>query len=1278
MTLTKLFKGRAPPSRPTRAEIEEQAERDAQNHASDAEEDDVPDDGAVEIPSEDDVSMAFLRRPAQEDVEGYPKFFDGPGRVIDLFQEPLCASIERFYVPFDPEDATQEDPLIYFGAVDGILLGRDSAESMMLREAIIRYQHQPHNFIWERLSDAVQHVAWIEASSTRLNLAIDPSRGERYVGLNLQDLALVTHTVVAVQQILEAVTAFLGQRPRTSFVVDPNYGFLYMLEKCKSRTDLRFALSMLQLRLARADHHICSYLRCAREILTDQVPEDSISTVDSTIFEIRSAYRTVSPIRELQRMVSRHDYGQRVALIDSAAHTSMVEALDAGRDYDNPYKPRVRDVIPTMREPEVNSAQASAFPAVSNVSALRVRFRANAIRDLQSLATYGGDFAAWRRTYKGHLERPLASVLLTKLTMGVLGTAVVQEDCEAQVGMEVDRREEDRTEAVMGHSEVAHPEEDLLGVDRQEDRLEAGRLEADHQEVDRQEVDYRGPPGGGPPAGGPLGGGGGGNRGPVVAARLADVVEWQLNCKLNVSVVPEWNRHETTVIEYVIQMSHLASLSAQMNTDIAQMAPSKFTHHATSWWNSLTMDERRHYSSDWQHLLDAIRRHFLTAKWLVDRTQEFEEMRRIKYHSFIFSDAADGPQAVVHVLRTQPAEWAKDVNEAYCPNMGTLQDLAEHSRDSLISTWVITRRIHSLTTTSSRPAQTTAPAKPSFHRHHHANAADKGYEEYEDYESSEGDEEDSTNEEEEEEKKGAMAADTKKSKPHGLAAPGRSRARRALQALAAPAIPVRAPAAPAPRRRSPTVPVAACAGQALAGPGWTRARLRRARAHCARRARTRSRCVHALAWPRARTRLRSAPSRMHPLRSASPAPTPAVRCARPPLPAVPAAACAAHALAAPGRSRADLRCARTRCTQPVPRPPAPRTHSLRPPCSHALPLRPPAAHALHALARHRSPTGPAAACAAQALAAPGRSRVRLPGVHAPQHHKTPFLHALPLRPPAAHALHALACCRSPTVSIAACASQALAAPASSLHRRGCARRSCTHSRSARPLPLYALACRARCRMHRPGARPVPRPPAPCMPSLRPPFLHERHTLGRPSLAHCSRCRMRRPALRPAGPAPACAACAVHALAVPAMPAPGPAAGARCLAACARCPPRALRVRVTWVTWGTRTCYAVHFPDPPLPALRRPCHARAPARSSTRPVPAPTCTAHTCARTPCIDTHPPALPCMYAPAHTLAPAQHMARSAHGWPAMSPAVHMRTHAPARTLALPRTCTAMHVPT
>ncbi|KAJ7190838.1 hypothetical protein GGX14DRAFT_579529 [Mycena pura] len=307
---------------------------------------------------DDSVSTALLCRPAQGTDEDYPKFFDGPGRAIDLFREPLCAAIECFYIPFDPSDSSQEDPLIFFGAVDGELSGRDSTETNMLRDAIIRYQHQPRNFLWERLSDAVQLVARIDANSTKLNLTVDPASDECYYCLNLHELALVAHVVVAVQQILEALTIFLGRRPSTSFIVDPKFGFLYMLEKCKSRTDLRFTLSTLQLRITRADHHIRSYLRRTREILTGQLPDDSISTVDSTISEIRAAYGMVSPTHELYRMVARHDYGQRVA-------GEMIESLTMGENFPKkPYKPspRSQDAIPTIREPKISGAQHLSLP----------------------------------------------------------------------------------------------------------------------------------------------------------------------------------------------------------------------------------------------------------------------------------------------------------------------------------------------------------------------------------------------------------------------------------------------------------------------------------------------------------------------------------------------------------------------------------------------------------------------------------------------------------------------------------------------------------------------------------------------------------------------------------------------------------------------------------------------------------------------------------------------------------------------------------------------------
>jgi hypothetical protein len=86
-----------------------------------------------------------------------------------------------------------------------------------------------------------------------------------------------------------------------------------------------------------------------------------------------------------------------------------------------------------------------------------------------------------------------------------------------------------------------------------------------------------------------------------------------------------------------------------------------------------------------------------------DRNKEFEEMkfrqrgheaedpvdffqRRTQYHSFIFSDADDGPTAVSRLIHTQPAEWNKEVNKCVCPTIDSLMEVAQHSQASLMST----------------------------------------------------------------------------------------------------------------------------------------------------------------------------------------------------------------------------------------------------------------------------------------------------------------------------------------------------------------------------------------------------------------------------------------------------------------------------------------------------------------------------------------------------------------------------------------------------------------
>jgi hypothetical protein len=47
----------------------------------------------------------------------------------------------------------------------------------------------------------------------------------------LEPLSCTVHVVVAVQQILEALTISLGKEPKTSFTLDLDYGLLGLLER---------------------------------------------------------------------------------------------------------------------------------------------------------------------------------------------------------------------------------------------------------------------------------------------------------------------------------------------------------------------------------------------------------------------------------------------------------------------------------------------------------------------------------------------------------------------------------------------------------------------------------------------------------------------------------------------------------------------------------------------------------------------------------------------------------------------------------------------------------------------------------------------------------------------------------------------------------------------------------------------------------------------------------------------------------------------------------------
>ncbi|KAJ7077982.1 hypothetical protein B0H15DRAFT_745164, partial [Mycena belliarum] len=229
---------------------------------------------------------------------------------IPLYKEPLYASVARYHSAYDPS-SDEEDPLSYYGASGGELPSTSMEATEILRDAVIRYQQPHRQFLWDRLSDLIAKVAGYDAELVVLVSRVDPLSQSEYFNLSLSVLAEVANTVVAVQQILDALHTFLRRDKKSAFVLDPNYGFLYMLEKCASEFELRFALSSLQLRLTRADKHIRSYLQGIRTLYTGTEPSETISSVDSTISEVREAFGSEPPTKELYRLLLRKDYGQR-------------------------------------------------------------------------------------------------------------------------------------------------------------------------------------------------------------------------------------------------------------------------------------------------------------------------------------------------------------------------------------------------------------------------------------------------------------------------------------------------------------------------------------------------------------------------------------------------------------------------------------------------------------------------------------------------------------------------------------------------------------------------------------------------------------------------------------------------------------------------------------------------------------------------------------------------------------------------------------------------------
>jgi hypothetical protein len=234
--------------------------------------------------------------------------FQHGGKLIDLFQEELAESVLRHCIPYDPSSHSQEDPLLEYGAIGDELPGFDPTVSVVLRDALLRYDSPHCNLDFEHLEALVEEVVSYDAAAAGLVPLADPETQKCFYCLNLRMLSRIAHAVVALQQIMDAQAQFLDSSTRNSrFVLDPGYGFLYLLERSESATDLHFAFTCLQKRVENGNRHVLTYFRSIRQILTNEDGSDRLSSADSTISEVRKEFGSQHPLKEVYRLLLRSD-----------------------------------------------------------------------------------------------------------------------------------------------------------------------------------------------------------------------------------------------------------------------------------------------------------------------------------------------------------------------------------------------------------------------------------------------------------------------------------------------------------------------------------------------------------------------------------------------------------------------------------------------------------------------------------------------------------------------------------------------------------------------------------------------------------------------------------------------------------------------------------------------------------------------------------------------------------------------------------------------------------
>ncbi|KAJ7667257.1 hypothetical protein B0H17DRAFT_1336134 [Mycena rosella] len=712
----------------------------------------------VNLPSSTTASAARLSAEDYESItvallanREHARIFVSLAREIEIYDEDLSSSLLRYHPVYNP--LTDDDPLLPYGSVDEVLPGKTSEETMVLRDVVMRWNLPHRLWNWETLEQGVRDYDHARITQQNLMGFHGATAGmDKVFMLGTFHLERLAQLTLAIHQVLTGLYEFLDTPHSRRFVIDPGWQFLRLMEENLSRSAILMAFSSLQFRLTQAGKHIKRNFNAIKRVCNQEL--NVLSSVDSTRSSVRSLFGRDEPEVELAKLLARPDYGARA--YDSLAREQFVEKLTDGsrRDFykDRSLERAAAHALPLSPEPEVSAPVADKIAANGFILDSRAARSTRFLDMPQSLSSVGrgpvsvlpgvGLMPQWpsdvtparqqafdpgmsigdasrarsvpsapqdsgKATPSGPARAPASlTASIAGLTnnwtsyrrplIAQLGSRDYPR-CSTSLGVEARRRaerllpeepevEDPRTEGILPSAECPWGVEVRQGMEDIPSTEPPSRTEVEARQ-EAEDLPSREP--------------------------LEATEEWQVNRKLNLQLVPDWDGHGKTAISYLCKISELVRLSPQMVVDLGAVAPLKFTGRAEMWWRTLPSTTQAYLSQSWTFLLRAIQVHFLNANWLQERRCEWEEQpfrqrghenewpmdflqRRNEYHKFLYPLEEDGVDVVDRLLQTAPDVWDGIINSERYPNVFAHMAAVCRYSKTLMGHWVTAQKLGSL------------------------------------------------------------------------------------------------------------------------------------------------------------------------------------------------------------------------------------------------------------------------------------------------------------------------------------------------------------------------------------------------------------------------------------------------------------------------------------------------------------------------------------------------------------------------------------------------------